>query len=70
MYFVMLPSSFRTQHNFAKSKLMRLGDGRDVSSLVSIPGCKCVELLIKYLGLSLRDRCKDVSTWDTAVHFK
>lgn len=51
----------RLNIKLAKSVLVRLGDGRDASKLASILICKCVELFIKYLGLLLGTKYKEVS---------
>lgn len=51
----------------AQYELVRLGDGQDVNRLASILACKSVNLPIKYLGLLLGAKYKDVSTWDPVV---
>lgn len=49
---------------------MRLGNGTYANILASVLGCKFVALPIKYLGLLLGAKYKEVPTWDLVIiHF-
>lgn len=51
----------------AISDLVQLGVDREASNLAGMLGCKHGSLLIKYLGLPLNAKFKDVSSRDSVV---
>lgn len=50
-----------------KFELVRTGDTRDEERIVRVLGCKAVKLPIKYLGVPLRTKYKDMKKWDPVV---
>lgn len=48
-------------------ELVRLDDGLNTSRLTEVLGCKVVKLPIKYLGMPLDAKYKDMRMWDLIV---
>lgn len=46
---------------------MKLGDRGDGDRLAAVLGCKYEEFSIKYLGLPLGAKYKDMRTWDPMI---
>lgn len=53
--------------NLKKTEMVRIGDKRDETSLAIVLDCKVSNLPIKYLGLPLRAKYKDVRTWEPII---
>lgn len=64
--FIEFSSSFRSQYQFNKFEFVKLSGGSGAARFARVMGCKSVELLINYLGLS-RANYKNVRTWDPVV---
>lgn len=53
--------------NMRKMEMVSIGDGRDELNLAGVLGCKVTTLPIKYHGLPISGKFKDVSTWDCTM---
>lgn len=53
--------------NLSKLEMIRLGDRSDEARLTGVLGCKSVRLPIKYLGLPLGAKFKDLKSWELVV---
>lgn len=58
---------FGLEINLNKTKMVRISDRREEASLAKILGCKVTNLPIKYLGLPLGTKYKDVRTWEPII---
>lgn len=53
--------------NLRKSELVRIGDRSDEKTLAGVLGCGMATLPIKYLGLPLGAKYKDVNVWNPVL---
>lgn len=54
--------------NLNKFELVKIGNKREEIMLAELLGCKAVRLSIKYLGLLLGSKYKDVKTWEPVIN--
>lgn len=53
--------------NLDKSELSRTGNNGDSSLFAKVLGCKAVNFPLKYLGIPLRAKYKEKTTWDLVI---
>lgn len=53
--------------NVDKSKLIRIGGNGDAGMFASVLGCKAINLPIKYLGIPLGAKYKDLVSWESVL---
>lgn len=62
MHFALFSNGFGLKIKMNETELVRIGDRRDGRSLARVLGCKVTNLPMKYLGLLLGAKFKDVNT--------
>lgn len=64
---VFFPTVSGLSITLSKSEMVKLGDRSDEARLASLLDCKSVRLPIKYLGVPLEAKYKDLKSWEPVV---